>query len=418
MANSQHYEILFSGVDKWNLWRKQNPDVKPDLSRDSLRKRIIYNKDGSIKAIRDPFERITDNLDLSGINFSKTDLHGRNLSGAYLPRSDLTGANLFSTMLVGANLDGAVLEKASLMFTDLSLASLKESNFYDASISISSFQEANLRGSKMRASTIDRCLFVGSDLTETDLRGATIFGGDFRPSETVRISEPYSGADVNAAMFGDTCFLDLDFRQFKNLEFTKHENRSYLSFESLYKSQAEIPTDFLRGIGFPEALIEYLPSLVNSEKSIQFHSVFISYSTEDIRFVNRLFADLQNAGVRCWFAPHNIKGGEKIFDQIDRAIQFHDKLLLVLSESSMKSEWVNTEIYNAHKRELLDDRRVLFPVRLVSFEKIKNWKAFDADTGKDLARELREYFIPDFSDWGNRDSYRDALDKLLRDLRI
>ena len=45
------------------------------------------------------------------------------------------------------------------------------------------------------------------------------------------------------------------------------------------------------------------------------------------------------------------------------------------------------------------------PIRLVDFEKLRDWENFDADTGKDSAREIREYFIPDFSNWKNHDSY-------------
>jgi hypothetical protein len=51
--------------------------------------------------------------------------------------------------------------------------------------------------------------------------------------------------------------------------------------------------------------------------------------------------------VRCWFAPHDVQGGKKLHEQIDQAIRIYDKLLLILSEDSMNSEWVKTEIANA-----------------------------------------------------------------------
>ena len=44
-------------------------------------------------------------------------------------------------------------------------------------------------------------------------------------------------------------------------------------------------------------------------------------------------------------------------------------------------------------------------------------QAFDADTGKDSAREVREYFIPDFSNWKDHDSYQAGFQRLLRDLK-
>jgi hypothetical protein len=62
-------------------------------------------------------------------------------------------------------------------------------------------------------------------------------------------------------------------------------------------------------------------------------------------------------------------------------------------------------------------RRVLFPVRLVPFETLRAWECFTADTGKDSAREVREYFIPDFSDWKNHDSYQEPFQRLLSDLK-
>src|SRR3978361_1802399 len=52
----------------------------------------------------------------------------------------------------------------------------------------------------------------------------------------------------------------------------------------------------------------------------------------------------QALGVRCWFAPHDVQGGKKLHEQIDEAIQVHDRLLLLLSEASMNSEWVKTEM--------------------------------------------------------------------------
>jgi hypothetical protein len=146
-------------------------------------------------------------------------------------------------------------------------------------------------------------------------------------------------------------------------------------------------------------------------------SCFISYSTKDEEFANRLHADLQDSGVRCWFASHDVKAGKKLHEQIDEAIRLYDRLLLILSEHSMNSEWVKTEVAHARQKEQSERRQVLFPISLAPFEKIQSWKCFDADTGKDSAREIREYFIPDFSNWRDRNSYRKVFQRLVRDLR-
>ena len=147
------------------------------------------------------------------------------------------------------------------------------------------------------------------------------------------------------------------------------------------------------------------------------YSCFLSHSTRDTEFAERLHGRLRDEKLRVWYAPEDMKGGEKMFPQIDQAIRTYDKLLLVLSESSMKSEWVATEIRRARKAELQAGGQKLFPIRLCSIDAIREWECFDADTGKDLAVELREYHIPDFTGWKDHDSLEAAFGRLMKDLR-
>jgi hypothetical protein len=72
-----------------------------------------------------------------------------------------------------------------------------------------------------------------------------------------------------------------------------------------------------------------------------------------------------------------------------------------------------TELRKARKAERQSGKRKLFPVRLVDFDTLRDWECFDADGGQDLAVELREYFIPDFSNWKDHDAFA----RLLKDLR-
>jgi hypothetical protein len=71
----------------------------------------------------------------------------------------------------------------------------------------------------------------------------------------------------------------------------------------------------------------------------------------------------------------------------------------------------------ARKAERQSGKRKLFPVRLVDFATLRDWECFDADSGKDLAVELREYFIPDFSHWKEHDQFEVAFSRLLKDLK-
>ena len=74
-------------------------------------------------------------------------------------------------------------------------------------------------------------------------------------------------------------------------------------------------------------------------------------------------------------------------------------------------------IRKARKAEIKEGKRKLFPIRLVDFNKIRVWECFDADSGKDLGVEIREFFIPDFSNWKGHDSFEAAFARLLKDLK-
>ena len=116
-----------------------------------------------------------------------------------------------------------------------------------------------------------------------------------------------------------------------------------------------IPEVFLRGADVPEPFITNMKALVAAMSPIEFYSCFISYSTKDQEFADRLHADLQSKGVRCWLASEDLKTGDRFRDRIDESIPVHDKLLLVLSEHSVKSPWVRTEVESAFEREHQQD---------------------------------------------------------------
>ena len=295
------------------------------------------------------------------------------LSGADLLRVDLSGANLSHANLSMANLSGANLSGANLI-----QAELRTADFFMANLNEANLQRADLGWAQ----------FHGGSLRGTGLRWASLVG---------------------------TNFADVDLSQVKDLETIFHRGPCEISISTIYKSKGKIPFEFLRGAGIPDNFIEYMQSLTGG--AFEFYSCFISYSSEDRKFAERLYADLQANGVRCWYAPHHGQAGQKLHEQIDQAIRLHEKLRLILSSDSIQSEWVKTEIKKAAKRQAQEKKDMLFPVSLVPFNQLRAWECFDGDLGKDLASEIREYLIPDFSRWKNHDSYQKAFTKLLNDLR-
>lgn len=290
------------------------------------------------------------------------------LIAADLRETNLSGMNLRGAQLIWADLKGATLKKADLSVANLYGAELKHANLAEANLQMVNLCEAKIEG-----------------------------------------------ADLSRATIGGTMLGNINFNQVKGLDSVRHTGPSIIGLDTIYKSEGSIPESFLLDAGLPETFVTYVRSFIT--KPIEFYSCFISYSHKDEGFAQCLHSRLRAAQIRVWFAPEDVKGGVKLYEQIEQAIQIHDRLLIVLSENSLQSEWVMTEIRKAREVEIREKRRKLFPIRLVGFERVQDWKCFDGESGKDLAIEVREYFIPDFSNWMDRDAFENAFAKLLRDLK-
>ncbi|MBI5818734.1 MAG: toll/interleukin-1 receptor domain-containing protein [Verrucomicrobia bacterium] len=290
--------------------------------------------------------------------------------------------------------------------------------------------EADLRGADLRRVNLSGADLTGSDLSDADLSqaflgAALVFAANLRGANMRRANLIYanlkgavlSGANLSEVILGGTVFAGNDLSDVKGLEDAKHLYASTIGIDTLYQSGGKIPNVFLREAGVPDAFVEYTRALFNDEQAIQFYSCFISYSTNDEDFARRLRSRLHDEHVRVWFAPEDMEGGRKLVEQIEEAICVYDKLLVVLSDHSIVSEWVKTEIRRACKAEVKEKRRKLFPIALVDHETLKGWEFFDADLGKDLAAEVREYYIPGFQNWKDHDAFEKAFKKLLEALK-
>jgi hypothetical protein len=56
MANNEHVALLKQGVDAWNKWRDENPDIPPDLSGADLSNAKLLELDDE-KFIAAPVDR-------------------------------------------------------------------------------------------------------------------------------------------------------------------------------------------------------------------------------------------------------------------------------------------------------------------------------------------------------------------------
>jgi hypothetical protein len=372
MANQAHLEILKNGVKEWNEWRKQNPEIRPDLETANLTKAELSEAHLIVANLSEAH--------LALANLSKADLRRANLSGADLHAANLSEAKLSRANLVRADLHGANLSVVNLSEANLGGANLSKANFFGANLGEVNFSSTNL----IEAS------FKGANLREVNFGGANVDEADFTNS-----------------LMDNTLIANLDLRSAKGLETVRHFGPSSVGIDTIYKSQGRIPEIFLRRAGTPGKFIAYLKSLV--VEPIEYYSCFISYSSKDEEFTRKLHRDLQGEGVRCWFAPEDLKIGDRIRPRIDEAIRVHDKLLLVLTESSVRSPWVEKEVETALEKERRQGRTVLFPIRLDNAV---------METDEAWASDLRRMrHIGDFRDWKEHDKYKAAFERLMRDLK-
>ncbi len=413
MANDQHLAVLGQGVAAWNAWRVENPRIRPDFRGGDLSAAIL-----SAANLRDAnlFE-----ANLSDINLGKVDLcdatlceatlceaplceanlsSEANLCRADLRRASLFGADLFGANLRDANLGRADLRKANLCAADLIEAYLRGANLIEANLSKAILSDANLSKANLSGAILEKTEISRTSLRTANLSEARLFETNFNEADL-------KAAELRGAVMFDTVLGNVDLSETKGVDTCLHRGPSIIDFRTLQRS-GQLPLSFLRGCGLPDNLTDYLPSLLN--QPIQFYSCFISYSSKDDEFARRLHADLQNEGIRCWFAPEVMKIGDRIRTRIDEVIRLHEKLLLVLSENSIDSQWVEKEVETAFEREGETKTTVLFPVRLDA-------TVMDRKTGW-AADIKRSRHIGDFSNWKNHDAYQTAFKRLLRDLAI
>jgi len=371
MAIEEHVNILRHGKAAWNAWKQKHPGKKIDLSGVDLSgaKLIEANSSGA---------------NLGYIDLSRIDLIDANLSYANLSFVDFSNADLSNTDLSNTNLGFADLSYATLSYATLSYATLSYATLYRANLSNATISRADLSNATLDGATLSNTTLSYANLFEATLSNATL-----------------SNAKVGLTIFGS-----LDLRTVKGLETIQHLAPSTIGTDTLERSKGDIPESFLKGAGLSDAFIIYARSLVQSPN--QYYTCFISYSSQDELFARRLHNDLQQEGVRCWFAPEDMDIGDKIRHRIEESIRLYDKLLLVLSEHSIKSNWVAYEVERALNKEPQGIPNVLYPVRIdptiLTCE--KPWAK--------IIKETRH--IGNFEHWTNPQQYEENFKLLLRAL--
>lgn len=278
-----------------------------------------------------------------------------------------------------APLQGKPLTEIDFRHTNLDSADLSNANLCYASIKSASLCQTNLSGAKLRNAFLHKTCFKETILQRTNFHRASLL---------------------------DTTFLNVDLKETINLDTVVHLGPSTIGIDTIQRSRGKIPDAFLIGAGVSEQLLDGIHSL--GDAPFDYFTCFISYSSHDKHFVEMLYRDLRKAGVLCWFAPEDLKAGDKFLQEITETVQSREKLLVVLSKNALKSDGVKQEVILARQREGKGKREVLFPIRLDSAI---------LHSGIEWAAPIRKRrHIRSFENWQHPPNYQKMLIGLLNDL--
>lgn len=92
--------------------------------------------------------------------------------------------------------------------------------------------------------------------------------------------------------------------------------------------------------------------------------VFLSHSSKDKEFVRRLTADLQAQNLHVWLDERELQVGDSIVQGVSDGLRDSDYFVVVVSQNSAQSKWVQQELNSALMRELSGKGVVVLPVRM------------------------------------------------------
>ncbi|HVB22311.1 MAG TPA: pentapeptide repeat-containing protein [Ktedonobacteraceae bacterium] len=189
MANPEHLAILKQGVEAWNQWRQEHPEIEPDLSEADLRKAFLnivnfrrtklWKTDLSDTFLIEADLRETDLRETRFQDDITPILTGASLIGANLSKADLTGADLSHTNIIRADLSEAILDKARFFKqlipeTTLIGASLRGVDLSEVDLSKKDLSRVDFTGANLKQVNLTDSILQGANLTNVNLNGATL----------------------------------------------------------------------------------------------------------------------------------------------------------------------------------------------------------------------------------------------------
>ncbi len=98
------------------------------------------------------------------------------------------------------------------------------------------------------------------------------------------------------------------------------------------------------------------------------HRIFLSHSSSDNILAKRIYRWLRDQAVSAWFDRIELRPGDSLMSMISRGITNADFLLVLITENSKRSRWVETEVSIAITKEINGNGPKVIPLLLEGCE--------------------------------------------------
>jgi len=303
---------------------------------------------------------------------------------------------------ISPDLSGIVLSETKTYLNEID-KKYEKKDFQGIDFSNTDFSRSILRGINLNNANLENSLFYRADLRKANMQYVNLKNAKLNLTNLTLVD--LTQAIFYKTLFWETIISRTNLSDAIGLEFSKHGGPSIIDHRTFKKSK-KISSHFLKGIGLPDNLIQFYKHKSTNKHSYQ--SCFISYSSNDEIFVNKLYNALQKNGIRCWFAPENLNVGDKYRETIENAITSYDKVIIVLSKDSILSGWVEDEIEATMEKEYLNKTVVTLPISIDESYLNSNisW----------VKKIKRTRHVQNFDNWLNQKEFNNSVKKLLKGL--
>ena len=212
MANDEHLQLLADWQRSWNTWRRDNPDVRPDLSGADLTDDSLHLSFDMDFRHADLRNANISGLTLMGADFRDADLSAANAKGTQFVeckfekarfgtpatvREPFIGEYIYPSTTMhrpsivveaqqpAATLEEAIFSRCTLQHAVLDCANLRETTFYSTNLADASLIGTDLYSAMFHDSNATRCNLRRANLTHANLHNLDLTNADLRDASLV-----------------------------------------------------------------------------------------------------------------------------------------------------------------------------------------------------------------------------------------